>query len=146
MSDSHLSDSLAALRQWEKDTGKPASAQEGNAFMDGFQAGRSDLAAAQEQVARLQGLFWAADVATDNAMRERDASRAAFARHTEAVERFLGDLYATMVDPCAEGEIKAEEMQRVLLDAAVRNRDALHYAHERIARCEERERLSARGQ
>lgn len=31
---------LKALRQWEKDTGSPASATEGNAFLDGFLAGR----------------------------------------------------------------------------------------------------------
>lgn len=50
---------------------------------------------------------------------------AGFDRHTQAVERFMGDLHATMVDPCAEGTIKVEEMQRVLLEAARDNRQAL---------------------
>jgi hypothetical protein len=46
--------------------------------------------------------------------------------HTKAVGQFLNDLYATMIDPVAAGEIKVEEMQRQLLEAARANRQALY--------------------
>lgn len=47
-----------------------------------------------------------------------------FAAHTSAVSDFLNELYAVMVDPCAEGTIAVDEMKRALLAAAVRDREA----------------------
>lgn len=43
--------------------------------------------------------------------------------HTEAVKEFLNELYAIMVDPCAEGKITVTEMQAALLAAAIRDRN-----------------------
>ena len=45
--------------------------------------------------------------------------------HTEHVKEFLNELYAVMVDPCAEGTIAVDEMKRQLLAAAIRDRDAV---------------------
>lgn len=45
-------------------------------------------------------------------------------RHTEAVAVFLNELYAIMVDPCAEGSISVDDMKASLLAAAIRDRDA----------------------
>jgi hypothetical protein len=38
---------LDALREWEKDTGKPTSSPEGNAFIDGYRAGERAIAESQ---------------------------------------------------------------------------------------------------
>jgi hypothetical protein len=46
--------------------------------------------------------------------------------HTEAVAQFLNELYAVMVDPCAEGTISVAEMRKALLNAAKRDRDFAH--------------------
>lgn len=43
--------------------------------------------------------------------------------HGKHVEQFLNDLYAIMVDPCAEGTIKVDEMKVALLEAAKRDRE-----------------------
>lgn len=47
-----------------------------------------------------------------------------FEIHTRAVNDFLNELYAIMVDPCAEGTISVEEMKTALIAAAIRDRDA----------------------
>lgn len=47
-----------------------------------------------------------------------------FKAHTEAVADFLNELYAIMVDPCAEGTITVAEMKDALIKAAIRDRDA----------------------
>lgn len=53
-----------------------------------------------------------------------------FKAHTEAVSRFLNDLYATMIDPCATGTITVGEMCRQLLAQAEKDREALRELHE----------------
>ncbi len=45
--------------------------------------------------------------------------------HAEHVKEFLNELYAVMVDPCAEGTITVDEIKRQLLTAAIRDRDAV---------------------
>ncbi len=45
--------------------------------------------------------------------------------HTEHVKEFLNDLYATMIDPCAEGTRTVAEMQEALLSAARETRELL---------------------
>jgi hypothetical protein len=47
--------------------------------------------------------------------------------HTEAVKEFLNELYAVMVDPCAEGSIKVSDMKAALLAAALESREKLLY-------------------
>ena len=54
------------------------------------------------------------------------AGAGVFQEHTKAVAQFLNDLYATMIDPCAEGTIKVADMQAALLKAAREHRDQLH--------------------
>lgn len=44
--------------------------------------------------------------------------------HAQSFDAFLGELYAIMVDPCAEGTIKRDDMMQALKDAAVRDREA----------------------
>lgn len=44
--------------------------------------------------------------------------------HTEHVKEFLNELYAVMIDPCAEGTISVSDMKAALLAAAIRDRDA----------------------
>jgi hypothetical protein len=46
-----------------------------------------------------------------------------FASHTKLVADFLNELYAIMVDPCAEGVITVAEMQKALVEAAKRDRE-----------------------
>lgn len=53
-------------------------------------------------------------------MAEMDAR---FDAHTKAVGQFLNELYAVMVDSCAEGTITVPEMKAALLAAAIRDRD-----------------------
>jgi hypothetical protein len=48
---------------------------------------------------------------------------ALFEQHTRAVADFLNELYAIMVDPCAEGSITVDAMKKALIDAAIRDRD-----------------------
>lgn len=64
-------------------------------------------------------------------VRSRDILQAApaspderFERHTRAVEDFLNELYAIMVDPCAEGTLTVDEVKKALVAAAIRDRDA----------------------
>ncbi len=45
--------------------------------------------------------------------------------HTEHVKDFLNELYATMIDPCAEGSRTVTEMKQALLEAARRDRELL---------------------
>ncbi len=47
--------------------------------------------------------------------------------HTEHVKEFLNELYAVMVDPCAEGTITVSEMKTQLLAAAVRDRELISH-------------------
>ena len=47
-------------------------------------------------------------------------------RHEEAVSRFLSDMYCTMIDPLADGVTPVAEMCRVLLKAAVDQRQREH--------------------
>lgn len=44
--------------------------------------------------------------------------------HAQAFDKFLNELYAIMVDPCAEGSMKREAMMQALKDAALRDREA----------------------
>lgn len=46
--------------------------------------------------------------------------------HTKEVGLFLQQLYAILVDPIAEGEIKVPDMMKALLDAANNQREAVH--------------------
>jgi hypothetical protein len=48
---------------------------------------------------------------------------AIFNDHTKAVEAFLNELYAIMVDPLAEGQIKVKDMMAALKEAALRDRE-----------------------
>ena len=54
--------------------------------------------------------------------RERDEK---FAVHTKAVGEFLNELYATMIDPLAEGEIKVQDMTEAILRQARKDREDL---------------------
>lgn len=45
--------------------------------------------------------------------------------HIEHVKDFLNELYAVMVDPCAEGTMSVKDMKAALLAAAIRDRDAV---------------------
>jgi hypothetical protein len=56
---------------------------------------------------------------------ERDAEIRKFEEHTQAVGRFLSQMYAVMVDPLEQGDLKVAEMCEVLLGAACENRQAL---------------------
>jgi hypothetical protein len=47
--------------------------------------------------------------------------------HAKAVADFLNELYAIMVDPCAEGTITVDEMKAALVKAAIRDRDVSIY-------------------
>lgn len=63
----------------------------------------------------------------EKAIQERvNAQTSRFLAHTTAVTNFLNELYAIMVDPCAEGSISVAEMQKAMLEAARRDRE---YAH-----------------
>ncbi len=58
-----------------------------------------------------------------------------FANHTNAVADFLNELYAIMVDPCAEGTTSVEDVKAALKAAALRDRErsaspATHFAIE----------------
>lgn len=53
------------------------------------------------------------------------AAQALFEKHTEAVWRFLGELYMVMVDPCAEGTMPVAQMKNELMAAALLQRDRL---------------------
>jgi hypothetical protein len=77
-------------------------------FWQGWNAALSRLETANES-AQL--------AATHAAHQER------FEKHTQAVADFLNELYAVMVDPCAEGTIAVDEMKAALLAAAIRDRD-----------------------
>jgi len=55
-----------------------------------------------------------------------EESDARFAAHTKAVEEFLNELYATLVDPLAEGAMTVAEMKAELLQAARRDREFIH--------------------
>src|SRR5258705_13701026 len=46
-----------------------------------------------------------------------------FKAHTEAIMIFLNELYGIMVDPCAEGVIKVQDMKDALIKAALRDRE-----------------------
>lgn len=46
-----------------------------------------------------------------------------FREHTKAVGEFLNELYAVMVDPCAEGTLSVDEMKAALLAAAMETRE-----------------------
>ncbi len=48
-----------------------------------------------------------------------------FANHTSAVADFLNELYAIMVDPCAEGATSVEDVKAALKAAALRDRERL---------------------
>jgi hypothetical protein len=98
-----------------------------------FASLRASLAEARHAATKWEGLAYAADIAMGDAMRDRDRIRDAFARHREAVALFLNELYATMVDPCAEGEMKVADMQQALIQAARDNRQALSDALDRLA-------------
>jgi hypothetical protein len=49
-----------------------------------------------------------------------------FGKHVKAVEQFLSEMYATMIDPCSEGTIKVDEMCRQLLEIARQQREQAH--------------------
>jgi hypothetical protein len=55
-----------------------------------------------------------------------------FKEHTEHVKQFLNDMYATMIDPCAEGEIKVAETCAALLNAAREQREYIDKAERRF--------------
>jgi len=64
-----------------------------------------------------------AEVATlESSLAQKDEQ---FAEHTKAVGRFLSQMYAVMVDPLEDSELKVAEMCEVLLNAACENRQAL---------------------
>lgn len=66
--------------------------------------------------------------------------RATFEAHTKAVDWFLGELYAVMVDPCADGTISVAEVKNQLLAAALLQREdlsALAAEREKVAQLEE---------
>lgn len=46
-----------------------------------------------------------------------------FKEHTTAVALFINELYAIMVDPCAEGILPVNECQEALIKAALRDRE-----------------------
>jgi hypothetical protein len=94
---------------------------------------RRELTEARLAAKKWEGLAYAADVAMGDTMKDRDKLRSAFAKHREVVTLFLSELHATMIDPCATGEITVNEMQRVLLQAARDNRQALYDAQGQIA-------------
>ncbi len=52
-------------------------------------------------------------------------SRRELASHVQAVSVFLKELYAVMIDPCAEGALTVEEMCRQLLARAIADREVL---------------------
>lgn len=43
--------------------------------------------------------------------------------HARSFDAFLSELYAIMVDPCAEGTIKRDDMMQALKNAALRDRE-----------------------
>lgn len=55
--------------------------------------------------------------------RELEEARELFRIHTKHVADFNNELYAIMVDPCAEGEIKVSDMCDALRAAALRDRE-----------------------
>lgn len=63
-----------------------------------------------------------------------------FAKHTAAVSEFLNELYAIMVDPCAEGTMTVTDMKAAIIKAALRDRDV---AAQNAAKDEGRELLKA---
>jgi chromosome segregation ATPase len=73
----------------------------------------------QEAQARIAEL----EVAYRAHMEALEQARVRFATHTKAVSDFLNELYAIMVDPCAEGTIKVEDMKAELIKAALRSRE-----------------------
>lgn len=61
-------------------------------------------------------------------------NRTLFEAHTKAVEEFLAELYAIMVDPLTEGVITAMQMKEKLLEAAKRDREAIYQLRNTLAR------------
>lgn len=55
-----------------------------------------------------------------------------FKEHTEHVKQFLNDMYATLIDPCAEGEMKVAETCAALLKAATEQREYIDKAERRF--------------
>lgn len=55
-----------------------------------------------------------------------------FKEHTEHVKQFLNDMYATLIDPCAEGEMKVAETCAALLNAAREQREYIDKAERRF--------------
>lgn len=49
--------------------------------------------------------------------RERDSALAKLAAHTQAVDRFLREMHAIMIDPLADGEMNVEETCKHILEA-----------------------------
>lgn len=56
----------------------------------------------------------------------RDLIVKQFREHQVAVGKFLKDMYSTMIDPLAEGEMSVEEMCKALLDQAEKDRQLIH--------------------
>ncbi len=56
------------------------------------------------------------------ALQERDER---FVAYTKVVSEFLNDLYAIMIDPLAEGEIKVTNMADQILEQAKKDRESL---------------------
>lgn len=48
--------------------------------------------------------------------------------HARSFDAFLNELYAIMVDPCADGTRKRDDMMEALKNAALRDREAAHSA------------------
>jgi hypothetical protein len=83
-----------------------------------------------------------------NVVAERDqlreahlAERDRFAAHTRAVATFLSEMYAIMVDPLADGEMKVSETMKSLKDAALRDRELENKLERLRLRCVECEGL-----
>lgn len=66
------------------------------------------------------------DIALETASLKQIAEEAdtRFRTHTKAVETYLNELYAIMVDPLADGVIKVQEVMVALKTAALRDREA----------------------
>lgn len=59
-----------------------------------------------------------------SALPAQERTEPGFEAHARAVGDFLNELYAIMVDPCAEGTITVDELKAALVKAALRDREA----------------------
>ena len=92
---------------------------------------RAEIAALTAEIARLKG-----EVA------DKDRQ---FLAHAKWVSEFLNELYAIMIDPLAEGEIKVGAMTDQLLEQAKRDRESLADLAQIRSQLEEAEKRAEAG-